>query len=230
MGVCYRPPYQDDEVDELFYKQLADVSKLSALVLVGDFNLPDIRWELNTAEKSLDEGIECLYHSKFADTELRRVTDIPEACAAISWDLDRLESSVERNLMGFNRGKCRVLYLGRNNPKYQYRLGADLLESSSVEKDQGVLLDDKLTVCPGGQEDNWYPQVHLEECGQHGRGGDPLLSPSEAIPGVLCPVLGSSVQERWRGTAKCPADAPKMICGLEHLCYEEKLKEIGLVI
>ncbi|KAJ7423652.1 mitochondrial fission process protein 1 [Willisornis vidua] len=51
MSVCYRPPYQDDEGDELFYKQLADVSKSEALVLVGDFNLPDICWELNTAEK-----------------------------------------------------------------------------------------------------------------------------------------------------------------------------------
>ncbi|KAJ7425696.1 mitochondrial fission process protein 1 [Pitangus sulphuratus] len=27
MGVCYRPSNQDDEGDELFYKQLADVSK-----------------------------------------------------------------------------------------------------------------------------------------------------------------------------------------------------------
>ena len=37
--------------------------------------------------------------------------------------------------MKFSKGKCRVLHLGRNNPMHQYRLGADLLESSSVEKD-----------------------------------------------------------------------------------------------
>ncbi|RMC17305.1 hypothetical protein DUI87_05886 [Hirundo rustica rustica] len=37
--------------------------------------------------------------------------------------------------MQLNKGKCRVLYLSRNNPMDHYRLGADLLGSSSVEKD-----------------------------------------------------------------------------------------------
>ncbi|WP_221627892.1 hypothetical protein, partial [Proteus mirabilis] len=50
-----------------------------------------------------------------------------------------------RNLIKF-KGKCRVLHLGRNNPKHQYRLWDDLLESSSAERDLVVLVDSRLTM------------------------------------------------------------------------------------
>jgi len=67
-------------------------------------------------------------------------------CAAIQRDLDRLESWAERNLMKYNKRKCRVLHLGRHNPMHHYRLGADLLESSSLKRHLCVLVGDRLTM------------------------------------------------------------------------------------
>jgi len=74
------------------------------------------------------------------------VVDIPAGCAAFQQDLDRLRSWAERNRMKFNKGKCRVLYQGRNNHMHHCRLGADLLVTSSEETDLGVLVDDRLTM------------------------------------------------------------------------------------
>ena len=48
--------------------------------------------------------------------------------------------------MRFNKGKRRVLHPRRNNCVHQYRLGADLLERSSVGKNLGDLLNNTLTM------------------------------------------------------------------------------------
>ena len=53
LRLCYRPPNQDEEADEVFYKRLAEVSQSLVLVLVGDFKLPDICLKYNTAERKV---------------------------------------------------------------------------------------------------------------------------------------------------------------------------------
>ncbi|TRZ22701.1 hypothetical protein HGM15179_004409 [Zosterops borbonicus] len=48
-------------MDNLFYKQLENISGTPALGLVGDFNLPDICWELNIAERRQSRKfLECI--------------------------------------------------------------------------------------------------------------------------------------------------------------------------
>ncbi|TRZ18140.1 hypothetical protein HGM15179_008959 [Zosterops borbonicus] len=48
-------------MDNLSYKQLENVSRSPVLVLADDFNLSDICWELNTAEKRQSRTfLECM--------------------------------------------------------------------------------------------------------------------------------------------------------------------------
>ena len=60
------------------------------------------------------------------------------AGTVLAWG--QLESWAERNLMRFYRGIYRVLHLGRNNHMHQYRLGAELLKRSSMQKDLRILM------------------------------------------------------------------------------------------
>jgi len=173
--------------------------------------------------------------SNFADdTKLGGMVDTPEGCAAVQRDLDRLENQAERNLMRFNNGKCRVLHLGRNNPMYHYRLGEGLMESSSAERYLCFLVDDRLTMS--------------QQCALAAKKANGLLgyinkSVASGSRNVLLPLysalvgphLESSVQF-WAPQFKKDEEllervhwrATRMMRGLEHLSYEERLEELGL--
>jgi len=104
--------------------------------------------------------------------------------------------------MRFNKAKRKVPHLSRGNLRYQYRLGDEGMESSPAEKDLRVLVGEKL--------DRSRPRMlaaqkanHILSCIQSSVTSRlrevilPLCS-GETPPGVLCPALEPSTQERHR--------------------------------
>ncbi|MCD9088845.1 hypothetical protein, partial [Stenotrophomonas sp. SY1] len=62
----------------------------------------------------------------------------------IQENLDKLHQWSEKWLMKFNTSKCKVMHIGKNNSKCDYKLFGNSLTKENSEKDLGVIISNDL--------------------------------------------------------------------------------------
>ena len=148
--------------------------------------------------------------------------------------IDRLEQWGWVNLMRFNKSNCKLLHLGQGNIHYQYKLGDERIERSPAKKRPGDT---------GGWEAGHEPACALAARKANRILGCIKRSMASMARKVIMPLYSVLVRlhleyciHMWSPHYSRNIDLmeciqrrdAKMIQGMEHLSYKDRLRELGL--
>ena len=91
-----------------------------------------------------DAALEALVWKFADDTKAAKIIESKEDGRKMQEIVDSLTAWAEKWGMAFNVKKCKILHVGRTNPKFKYYLNGEELEAVKEEKDLGVYIEDSL--------------------------------------------------------------------------------------
>jgi len=124
--------------------------------------------------------------------------------------------------------------MGQSNPKHKYRLGGEWIDSSPEEKDLGLLVDEKLNVTEQcaliAQEASHILGYIKRSVASRSRERIPPLCSTLIRPHLESCIRLWSPQHRkdMDLLERVQRGATRIIRGIEHISYEERLRELGL--
>ncbi len=182
----------------------------------------------------LDEAAELIeFLSKFADdTKGMKIVRTDQDREVLQQTLDRLYAWAEQWGMVFNLEKCKIMHVGRNNPKFKYSMGGVELAETEEEKDVGVVIHSSLK--PAQQCARAAATAVLKQISRHFHFRDRhiflRLYKQYVRPHI---EFATPAWSPWlRGDVDClekvQQKAVKMVAGLSERTYEGRCAELGL--
>ena len=156
-------------------------------------------------------------------------------------DRDKLQSTLDSLMkwtkdwgMEFNIDKCKIMHVGRKNPRYEYKMGGVALRVVEEEKDIGVTIHSSLKPSRHCKKIADTANAVLRQITKNFHFRDRHIFKKLYVQYDRPHVeFASPAWSPWNETDKkiieqVQMKAVKMISGLNSITYEDKCKELGL--